>query len=134
LPSADAREGSSPVASDATDPVEAALAVGIAAIASSMAAAAPCDLVHLADWMAALAAELRARREAKATNVIPLDTRRRPVETFTDEPRNPRSTRGATRRSLVDLAGCGWDALYMHRDESGDSWHESTHEDEDSAG
>ena len=59
------------------DPVEAALAAGVAAIATSMAKASPADLVTLADRMATLARELEARREARgASNVVALDRAR----------------------------------------------------------
>lgn len=58
------------------DPVEAALAAGVSAVAASMATAAPSDLVALADRMAALARELEARRVARA-GAVDLDEERR---------------------------------------------------------
>jgi hypothetical protein len=63
--------------SDDRDPVEAALAAGVSAIAASMAHAAAGDLVTLADRMSALARELEARRLAHASNVTSITTAKR---------------------------------------------------------
>ena len=48
------------------DPVETALAAGVAAIAASMSRAVPGDLIALVDRMTVLARELEARRLARA--------------------------------------------------------------------
>jgi hypothetical protein len=49
----------------ATDPVESALAAGVAAIAARMSRAGPGDLIALVDRMTVLARELDARRLAR---------------------------------------------------------------------
>lgn len=57
------------------DPVEAALAHAMRAIAEAMATAKPEEIVTLAANMSALAKELEARRLAGAANVVPLRPR-----------------------------------------------------------
>ncbi len=59
------------------DPVDAALAAGISAVASAMTTATPGEIVTLADRMTVLARELEARRLARGSNVVDLATRRR---------------------------------------------------------
>jgi hypothetical protein len=61
------------------DPVEAALAHGVKAIAEAMAKAKPEEIVVLADRMATLARELEARRLGRPTNVVALRRARPPT-------------------------------------------------------